>query len=518
MLRKKSTTGTIMGLDIKPTKNNARKLATDLSQMQASVFRQARVEHFLDHESGAGHPKFELMKFGVALEQAVTNDLKKAMNAVLIEPVCKSLEALQQIEASDRKKIVLEILDQNRRKLPKIELIEFYIDVIDALYINKCDALAMHVRQGIIDAMKIEDGIDYANEDAHALAARCYLQRELQNTKRWVETWDNFVFPSYAQAKAVYLQYIDKKTVKFVPSAQHLMTLTFSRLDKADIDCGEQRGAIKAIEAQEDHEEKQETQDLPKLSELRKQKTDLAVTLLEDLTSRKDDICRDLFLITKVITDCLPAQDALNFLELWKIFGESVKVNLEPPKKSMHVILDELLKIKGVKERLQFALGGKSAMPNPMPRLFSLSSTGRLRAPASQRKGFTSDDDTSETFQSHKSGAPGTELSEDVTSPRTEGLLSPRTEDSALSPRTEAEESEGEFSPRVLGSTPKGESALSPRASMLFRAVTASGSPRKDGSPLNGSPRKDGSPRDGSPRKDGSPRAKVDRPLSMSSK
>lgn len=511
MLRKKSTTGTIMGLDIKPTKSNARKLAADLSQMQASVFRQARVEHFLDHEAGAGHPKFELMKFGVALEQAVTNDLKKAMNAVLIEPVCKSLESLEQIEASDRKKLVLDILDKNRRKLPKIELIEFYIDVIEALYINKCDALAMHVRQGIIAAMKIEDGLDYANEDTQTLAARCYLQRELQNTKRWVETWDNFEFPKYAQAKAVYLEYIDKKTVKFVPSAQNLMTITFSRLDKADIDCSEQRDAIKAIEVQEDLEEKQETQDLQKLTALRKQKTDLAVTLLEDLTSRKDDICRDLFLITKAITDCLPPQDELNFLELWKIFAESVKVNLEQPAKSMHVILDELLKIKGVKERLKYALGGKSAMPGPTPRLFSLSS--RLPLPKASRKGFTSDDDTSETF--NKSGAPGTEQSEDVTSPRTEGAaLSPRT-DSAMSPR--AEESDDVNSPRSeFATTPKGERVLSPRtAAVLFRARAASNaSPRKDGSP-----RTDGSPRkDGSPRTDGSPRKIVTRPLSMSSK
>ena len=193
MLRQSKT---IMGLDIKPTKANAIKLAHDLAQLQADLFRQTSMEDFLDQSPGEGHLNYELNKFGVAVQQAIKADL---------------------------------------RSNPEKTFFEFYVNVLQACHAANNYEIAARVCCGINDALLMDeintDAFELPVEDVEVKQVRDTLRLSQKKVKGWGELRD-VELPAPAKAKDIYSKLMESQT-SFVPSIQAVMNYIAIRLDNA---------------------------------------------------------------------------------------------------------------------------------------------------------------------------------------------------------------------------------------------------------------------------------------------
>lgn len=189
---------TLMGLNITPCKTNAKKLAHDLAQLQAKLYRQIGKEDFLDQDPSEGHLNFELNKFGIALQETIKNDL---------------------------------------RAHPEKPLVEFYVNLLAVCWAEKNFELAARVYCGINNATSLDevdvepDVYEVPPEDPIVKETRSTLKVMLEQVKEW-GALSNLAFPTPVKAKELYGKLLNEDA-KFIPSIQALMNYIAIRLDNA---------------------------------------------------------------------------------------------------------------------------------------------------------------------------------------------------------------------------------------------------------------------------------------------
>lgn len=178
MLRRKNPATTVMGLAIELNSTNAKKLAADLAQLQLGVFMAMPAVHFLDQAAGPGHARYELSKFGIAVQHAIKDDLRN--------------------HADDK------------------SLIAFYVDVLAACIKSNNYELGARVCAGINDATMLDEGIEFEHEDAGTKLKRQQLKSTLESIKKWMGLRETD-FPRDDHSKTLYRKHLHKRQT-FIPS------------------------------------------------------------------------------------------------------------------------------------------------------------------------------------------------------------------------------------------------------------------------------------------------------------
>lgn len=391
MLRKGKILGRRMDLDIE----NVHKLASDLSVLQADVFRQTRIEHYLDHDASEGHTNFELNKFGVALQRAIKADL---------------------------------------REHPKKRYLEFYITLMTVLYDMRNYELAARVHAAINDALMRDHcepkpgEFEFPPEDKKIKRVRDALSIQL-DTLPCAAQFHGMRFPIGEKARTLYHGHIEQNQ-SFVPMIEILFKFISMILE------GDQLSASD-VKHRETNEEK--------LARLMMVTRNVGAELNSIIRIIKQLLPKD--------------QARLHFDWLRKKFKHELSLNLDLQPSSVRDQLRKILKVDAVIADMNPELGKQMAQLSYTKPVLSPRGKIKPIRHVSPRKKITDGDSfesprtegaVSPRAVSPRSPRSDESCTEDLYSPRSLEAVSPRSPRlAAVSPRTPRDGFFGARSPRV---------------------------------------------------------------------
>jgi hypothetical protein len=271
----------IMGLDIAANSKNAEKLAHDLIQCQANLFRQTNLRDFLFTDAGAGFINFELNKFGCAIEAAIKKDLREVSPASLKK------------------------------------YLDFYVNVLKVCCQSKDYEIAVRVLNGINNAMLKDMPENYSltettlpEEDKQTESVRKTIRAKLSEMELWQQL-ANAEYPPPPKCKKIFQEHMANQE-KFLPSIQALINFITIRLDN-----------LKSCRLDSS---------LP---------LEIKSARLEEM---KTEIHDELAFIERILEGYLPESDDLNFKELREKFAEQLQLKLNSHPETEEELLDELVK------------------------------------------------------------------------------------------------------------------------------------------------------------------------------